>query len=246
MEVGTISPEGYHQWDGEKWLPVELGKVSEDGYWIWNGEKWVPNSVVRTTAKVEDSSQNYSEDTLIGQNDFVLNQDMIIIQSEKQKLGFFNKLSLAIVIPIVIVAILVIGSGIAYVLMDDSIFSENDRTIEGTWYNPADTITFYPNGTVSESSGVITKWSVEGGNLTTTFQIDDDEIDVLWIYEIKFDDEGDSFLFMALYQIDNGVQTNTVNETSCIGYSDSITSSENVNFEDRTLIFPDWCNPEEK
>ena len=41
MEVGTISPEGYHQWDGEKWLPVELGKVSEDGYWIWNGEKWV-------------------------------------------------------------------------------------------------------------------------------------------------------------------------------------------------------------
>ena len=51
---------------------------------------------------------------------------------------------------------------------------------------------------------------------------------------------------MALYQIDNGAQTDTVNETSCIGYSDSITSSENVNFEDRTLIFPDWCNPEEK
>ena len=94
MEVGTISPEGYHQWDGEKWLPVELGKVSEDGYWIWNGEKWVPNSVVRTPAEVEDSSPNYSEDTLIGQNEFVLNQDMIIIQSEKQKLGFFSKLSL--------------------------------------------------------------------------------------------------------------------------------------------------------
>ena len=177
MEVGTISPEGYHQWDGEKWLPVELGKVSEDGYWIWNGEKWVPNSVVRTSTEVEDSSKNYSDDTLIGQNDFVPNQDMIIIQSEKQKLGFFSKLSLAVVIPIVIVAILVIGSGIPYVFMDDSIFSENDRTIEGTWYNPADTITFYPNGTVSESSGVITKWSVESGNLTTTFQIDDDEID---------------------------------------------------------------------
>ena len=43
-------------------------------------------------------------------------------------------------------AILVVVSGVVYVMMGDSIYSENDRTIEGTWYNPADTITFYPNG----------------------------------------------------------------------------------------------------
>ena len=45
MEVGKISDDGYYQWDGQKWNPVELATVSDDGYWIWDGDKRkVPSS----------------------------------------------------------------------------------------------------------------------------------------------------------------------------------------------------------
>jgi len=41
-DVGTISPDGLHQWDGSKWIPVELTKLSDDGVWMWNGAEWTP------------------------------------------------------------------------------------------------------------------------------------------------------------------------------------------------------------
>ena len=43
MEVGTVSPDGHHQWNGTKWIPVQLTKVSDDGFWMWNGSEWMPN-----------------------------------------------------------------------------------------------------------------------------------------------------------------------------------------------------------
>jgi hypothetical protein len=41
-DIGIISPDGLHQWDGSKWIPVELTKLSDDGYWMWNGVEWIP------------------------------------------------------------------------------------------------------------------------------------------------------------------------------------------------------------
>lgn len=41
-DIGGISPDGRHQWDGSKWIPVELTKLSDDGYWMWNGAEWIP------------------------------------------------------------------------------------------------------------------------------------------------------------------------------------------------------------
>jgi hypothetical protein len=245
MEVGTISPEGYHQWDGEKWLPVELGKISEDGFWIWNGERWVVNRGLQSQTPIEESNKVHSEDKIVEQTQITQNHEMMILQIDKKKSNFPSKLSLFILIPIAIVAILVVVSGVVYVMMGDSIYSENDRTIEGSWYSPYDTITFFPNGTVSESTGIATNWSIEGENLTMTLKFDDDEVDLTWIYEIKFDDQGDSFLIMALYEIEDGTHTNVVNGSTCVGYSDSITGSENENFDDRLVIFPEWCNPED-
>ena len=248
MEIGTISPEGYHEWNGEKWLPIELGKVSEDGYWIWNGEVWVANQGIRPsiTAKKADL---ISEDSSNIQSPSFQNHEMIIIQSNKEKLGYFRNLSLATIILISIVAITVVLAGILYawasILSDDSIYSDNNRAIEGTWYNIEDTATFYPNGTISESSGYVKNWKVDGHNLTLTYQFDEEMFDVIFRYDIVYDSKGDSLLLIASYEYENQNQTNVVNESSCFGYSDSILGSEPGHIEDRRLIYPTWCNPEE-
>lgn len=246
-EVGSISPEGYHEWNGEKWLPIELGKVSEDGYWIWNGEMWVANLGIRPnkTAKKPDLISEESSNT---QYQSFQNHEMIIIQSNKKKPGNFRNLSLATVILISIVAITVVLAGILYawasILSDDSIYSDNNRAIEGTWYNTEDTATFYPNGTISESSGYVKNWEVDGHNLTLTYQFDEETFDVIFRYDIVYDSEGDSLLLIASYEYENQNQTNVVNESSCFGYSDSILGSEPGHIEDRRLIYPTWCNPE--
>lgn len=241
-DIGTISPEGHHQWDGEKWLPVEFGKVSEDGCWIWNGEMWVANRGIKPHTTVEEPNP-ISEGTSVEQAPFIQNHEMIIIQSDRKKSGIFTKLSLATVILIAIVAITVVLAG---VLVDDSIYSENNRAVEGTWYNIEDTVTFYPDGTVSESTENVKNWKVDGDNLTLTYQFDEETFDVIFRYDVVYDSEGDSLLLIALYEYENQSQTNVVNESSCFGYSDSILGSEPGHIEERWLIYPTWCNPEER
>mgnify|MGYP006099924925 CR=1 FL=1 len=246
MDIGTISPEGYHQWDGEKWLSVELGKVSGDGCWIWDGKMWVANRGVRPHTTVEETDP-ISEESSVEQTPFMQNHEMIIIQSNSKKSGIFTKLSLATVIVIAIVAITVVLAGVlSSILADDSVYSENNRAVEGTWYNIEDTVTFYPDGTVSESTGSVKNWKVDGDNLTLTSQFDEETFDVIFRYDIVYDSEGDSLLLIALYEYENQSQTNVVNESSCFGYSDSILGSEPGHIEERKLIYPTWCNPEEK
>ena len=239
-KIGTISPEGYHEWDGEKWLPVELGKVSEDGCWIWNGEKWVGNQGVQT--HVGANKQNlYSDASSPVPNLSFHNQEMIIIQQNEKTSRAFKKLSLLVVVPVVLVAITVVLAGILYV-WTDSFTEDLDQTeLAGTWYNPEDTMILYPNGTVVESTGGIVKWSSEGHNLTLTFLIDEEETDLIWRYEIKTDSDNDRVLFMAYYTFEDGAQTNEIAENSCICYGDSINGAEREYWDDKTAIIPDWC-----
>ena len=239
-KTGTISPEGYHEWDGEKWLPVELGKVSEDGSWIWNGKKWVGNQGVQT--HVVDNKQNlYSEVISHSANASFHDQEMIIIQQNKNTSRTFTRLSLVIIVPVVLVALTVVLAGILYVWAD-SLAEEQDQTkLTGTWYNYEDTITLYPNGTVVESTGGIIKWNSEGNNLTLTYLIDEEETDIIWRYEIKIDSDDDRVLFVAYYAFEDGVQTNEIAENSCISYGDSINGADREYWEDKTAIIPDWC-----
>ena len=239
-KIGTISPEGYHEWDGEKWLPVELGKVSEDGCWIWNGEKWVGNQGVQT--HVGANKQNlYSDASSPVPNLSFHNQEMIIIQQNEKTSRAFKKLSLLVVVPVVLVAITVVLAGILYV-WTDSFTEDLDQTeLAGTWYNPEDTMILYPNGTVVESTGGIVKWSSEGHNLTLTFLIDEEETDLIWRYEIKTDSDNDRVLFMAYYTFEDGAQTNEIAENSCICYGDSINGAEREYWDEKTAIIPDWC-----
>jgi len=147
---------------------------------------------------------------------------------------------------VILVAITVLLAGVLYVWASDLANNNSVEEIEGTWYNPEDTLTLYHNGTVSESEEVITQWRTNGSDLYFTFQIDGVDIEVKTIYDVKSDDQGDLLLFIALYQVDteSGNQTNEVDEESCIAYSSSIMGAENEHFDERKAIFPSWCNPE--
>jgi hypothetical protein len=138
----------------------------------------------------------------------------------------------------------VVLSGVLYVWAS-SLAEESQQDVAGTWYNPQDTMTLYPNGTVTETSNVITSWSSNGYNLTTTLEIDGEEMDLVWRYAVKIDSDGDRILFLAYYEVEDGVQTEEIGEDSCVAYSDSIRGAESDYFTQKVAIFPAWCDPDE-
>jgi len=148
------------------------------------------------------------------------------------------------IVGVLVIALTVVLAGVLYVWANSLEPSSDD--IEGTWYNPVDTLTLYPNGTVSESEGIVTQWRTQDNDLYFTFQIGEDDIDFRAIYDVRLDDQGDSLLFIAFYQTDTetGNQTNEINEASCIAYSSSILGAETEHFDERKTIFPSWCNPD--
>ena len=246
MEIGTISPDGHYQWDGMKWIPVQLTKLSDDGFWMWNGSDWIPNpnQPPKTELTVE-KAEKYPHQTNPGLSTILPNQTnaqpiMYILPKNESRTVLW--VSLAVIIPIVLVAITVVLAGVLYVWAADDLSEKQDQTkMAGTWYNYADTMTLYSNGTVTESTGVITGWSSEGHNVTTTFSIDGEEIGLVWRYEIKIDSDDDRILFMAFYDAESGVQTNEIADDSCIVYIDSVRGAEEGYFENKKAIFPEWC-----
>ena len=144
------------------------------------------------------------------------------------------------------VAFIVIVTGVLYVMASDLAGSDEGEVLHGTWYNPADTMTFYPNGSVSETTDSISSWKVEDDDLILTFKFGNDTLEFKSVYDIRTDDDGNDILFIAFYEWDeNGDQTDIVNKSNCVGYSDSIKGSNLTYFTDREAIFPLWCDPED-
>ena len=254
-EVGELSPDGYYSWDGIKWVSVEFGTKSPDGFFIWNGIQWIPiveknnPTVVKKDDVSTDMIQQINQPVIGTQQQFFVEstvqhqsfsqQPLMIMQ--KQKTNRVSTLGLIIIFFVIGIAVTVFFSGLLYVWAD-SLADEQDQTeLAGTWYNLGDTMTLYSNGTVIESSGLITEWSSEGHNITTTLLIDEEEIDLVWKYEIKIDSDDDRVLFMAYYDVDDGVQTNDVADNSCIVYIDSVRGAEEEYFENKLAIIPEWC-----
>ena len=242
IETGSISPDGHYQWDGGKWIPVELTKLSDDGVWMWDGKEWIPNPD-RGVDKEEPTQPQFQQ----MQNNQVAqypwygqNAQMLLIQqTKKSKSGLW--ISLVIILPILFVVFTIIMAGVLYLWASDLAEEQDQTDLAGTWYNNADTMTLYSNGSVDESAGLIIEWSSEGDNLTTTFLIDGEEIDLIWKYEIRIDSDDDRILFMAYFDQENGVQTNEVAEDSCIVYVDSVKGTEEDYIERKRAIIPDWC-----
>lgn len=243
IETGSISPDGHHQWDGSKWIPVELTKLSDDGVWMWNGKEWIPNPD-RVVHKKEPAQSQFQpmQNTQVAQySGYGQNAQMLLVQqTKKSRSGLW--ISLVIVLPILFVAFTIIMAGVLYVWASDLAEEQDQADLAGTWYNTADTMTLYSNGSVDESTGLVIKWSSEGDNLTTTFLVDGEEIELIWKYEIKVDTDDDRVLFMAYFDSENGIQTNEVAENSCIAYVDSVKGTEEDYMEKKRAIIPDWCD----
>ena len=244
IEAGSISPDGHHQWDGGKWIPVELTKLSDDGVWMWNGKEWIPNPN-RAVDKKEPAQSQFQQmqNTQVAQYPrYGQNVQMLLVQqTNKSKSGLWIALVI-VVLPILFVAFTVVMAGVLYVWASDLAEEQDQTDLAGTWYNNADTMTLYSNGSVNESSGLIIEWSSGGENLTTTFFIDGEEIDLIWKYEIKIDSDDDRILFMAYFDSENGIQINEVAENSCIAYVDSVKGTEEDYIERKQAIIPDWCD----
>jgi len=242
------------------------GQISEDGKWVWNGNKWVPRpppsyegqemevqpkQAITPTPKVvhhitaDPAQQFVSPQPVIEYNQPVQQAPIMIVQQPNSRKWGVGKIAvISVVLVVVLVAATVVLSGVLYV-WGNSLEDDNQGSIQGTWYNPEDTITFYPNGTLTESTGTMTHWTFDGnGDLITTLLIDGEEIDIKWKYDIKSDSERDAILFLAIYESENGTQTNVIDETSCIAFSDSVLGSDHQHFDDRRAIFPDWCDPD--
>jgi flagellar basal body-associated protein FliL len=258
MEVGTISPDGYYQWDGSKWIPVELAKVSDDGYWMWNGTEWIPNPNRPKKETFEESNQPsraHIEAPQVHTNAGIPTQyisthqqpQVVQLQPTKKKSGAGLWIALAVVIiiiPIFLIASGVVMAGVLYVWSSE-ITEDPEQSLAGTWYNEEDTLTLYSNGTVLESSGTIVRWSSQGENFTTTLVLDEDEVDLVWRYRVELDSDDDRVLFIAVYEFIDGVQTNEVSEGTCITYFDSVESTEEDYNESKEAFIPDWCTFEE-
>jgi len=257
VEVGELSPDGYYSWDGTKWVSVEFGTKSPDGFFIWNGTQWIPivekinPPVVKKDEISTDMIQQINQPVIGTQQQFFVEstvqhqsftqQPLMMVQ--KQNTNPMKILALITIGLVVAIAVIVVLSGVMYVWAS-SLADGTDVSIEGTWYNPADTMTLYANGTVDESTDTITQWSTENGNLTLTLLINEQEIDLISKYSVTSDSGGDSILFIALYIVENGTQIDEIDETSCIAYSDSVLGAETQHFEDRKAVYPSWCNPE--
>ena len=243
IEAGSISPDGHHQWDGGKWIPVELTKLSDDGVWMWNGKEWIPNPN-RAVDKREPAQSQFQQmqNTQVAQYPrYGQNTQMLLVQqTKKSKSGLW--ISLVIILPILFVAFTTVMAGVLYVWASGLAEEQEQTDLAGTWYNTADTMTLYSNGSVDESTGLMIEWSSEGGNLTSTILIDGEEIELIWKYEIKIDTDDDRVLFMAFFDSENGIQTNEVAENSCIAYVDSVKGTEEDYFERKRAIIPDWCD----
>ena len=243
IEAGSISPDGHHQWDGGKWIPVELTKLSDDEVWMWNGKEWIPNPN-RAVDKKEPAQSQFQQmqNTQVAQYPrYAQNDQMLLVQqTKKSKSGLW--ISLVIILPILFVAFTTVMAGVLYVWASGLAEEQEQTDLAGTWYNTADTMTLYSNGSVDESTGLMIEWSSEEGNLTSTILIDGEEIELIWKYEIKIDSDDDRVLFMAFFDSENGIQTNEVAENSCIAYVDSVKGTEEDYFERKRAIIPDWCD----
>ena len=150
---------------------------------------------------------------------------MMLPQPNNQK----NLLLILGIVAVIGIAFIVILAGILYVWASDLASSQD---IEGTWYNPVDTITFNSDGSMTESTNTLVEWRIDGNGL---FMSEGDEYEYYFKYKIS----GDT-LFIAPYDYD----LETIIEEDCSAYSSNIEAKDRDTFENTIVVFPTWCNPE--
>ena len=207
-----------------------------------NFQNFVPETIPQSTINSNPqnnhiSSSPYSQQT----NNIGVNDGLYIVTTQTGKSNTSKVLIIAVISIVAIIAISVVFAGVMYVWAANLAEDNQDQSIEGTWYNPDDTITFYSNGTVVETTGTIIKWRITNNDIITTFLIEGEEIDLSWKYTIRDDTYGDQVLFMAYYEVVDGEQTTTIGPESCASYSNSIKGADADYAETIRAVIPTWC-----
>jgi hypothetical protein len=190
----------------------------------WTGDE-ISDSVVMSDIH---QSQPQHESQVEGQH----NPMMTVVLPQK---AGNTGLTVAITVVAVIcgLAIVTVLAGILYVWANNLA----DDNIEGTWYNPVDTMTFSSDGSMEESTGTLIEWRTDNKNLYMVSK-DDQEHEYYFRYKIS-----DDVLFMAPYDHD----LVTVIGEDCVAYSKSSTATDEDDYSEQIVrvAWPDWCTPEE-
>ena len=127
--------------------------------------------------------------------------------------------------------IVIILAGVLYVWANSLASDE----IEGTWYNPAQTLTYSSNGDLSDSTSTFSEWRIDGNRL---YMVDANDRDYEYHFQYKI--SGD-VLFIAPIDFDG-----TIKGEDCSAYSRNSAAKDMDEFEDEVnfVVWPSWCNPE--
>jgi len=135
----------------------------------------------------------------------------------------------AVVFGLVIVTVL---AGILYVWANNL---ANEK-IEGTWYNPTQTLTYSGDGDLTDSTNTFDEWRVDGNML---YMVDPSEPGYEYYFRYTISDD---VLFLAPIDFDE-----TVKGEDCTAYSRKAAAIDGDVFEEEVanVAWPSWCTPEE-
>ena len=197
-----------------------------------DGEFQDPESGGRAWDEISDSvvmsdirqSQPQHESQVQEQSNPVMT--MILPQKSGNTVAF---IVVAVVFGLVIMTVL---AGILYVWANNLA----DEKIKGTWYNPAQTLTYSSGGDLTDSTNTFDEWRVDGNML---YMVDPSEPGYEYYFQYTISDD---VLFLAPIDIDN-----TIKGEDCTAYSRKPAAIEADVFEEEVVnvAWPSWCTPEE-
>ena len=170
-----------------------------------------------------------------------INDGLYIVSTQSGKSSTSKVLVIAGISIVALIVISVVFAGVMYVWAADLAEDNQDQSIEGSWYNTADTITFYPNGTVTESTNTFINWQITDGDLVFEYLLEDTLYEVALKYTIRDDTYGNEILFIAYYEYVDGEKTSNLAPELCFSYSSSVLGSDPDYAETARAVIPTWC-----
>ena len=255
--IGDVSDDGFWRWNGTMWMPCEVEPrmavqdeiiqpvkkeiTSDESARFPGWSKETLNQYISAGWTIEQLKEYYDGQVVNHFNPVVDNQMSVMMVNNTKKPKKLVWITFGALLPIIVVFLIFVGMVFANIL--NAMEEEDQSQVSGTWYNPEDTLTLYSNGTASDTTGVIVAWDISNGNLSTTFIIGQDSVDVFWKYEIISTSNDHRLIVMAPFtEIEDGEVV--VDESGCIGYMDTIKGAESEYFSNQLASLPSWCDPD--
>lgn len=208
----------------------------------------VQNVVPNIAHQSNPNQNNYTKESPFNQqiSGTGISDGLYIVSTQTTKSNPSKILLIAGISIVALVAISVVFAGVMYVWAADLAEDNEDQSLEGTWYNVEDTMTFYPNGTVTESTNSFLSWQTTDGDLMIEFSFEDNIYEIELKYTIRDDTDGNKILFIAYYEYVDGEKTSNMAPGLCFSYSSSVLGSDPDYAETIRAVIPTWCElPEE-